>query len=348
VERVVVSTDDSEIAKLAGQSGAQVVTRPPELSTDTASSEEALRHVLEVLSQSEGFEPDLVVFLQCTSPFTTVEDVEGTLEALRRESADSALAVFPTHVFLWTQDATGAAAGVNHDLVGRLPRQARPQTFAEAGSVYVFRTAGFHVARNRFFGKVVLHPVPVEHCLEIDDMADLERAQVAAETMPAFGAVSVPRPLGGLILDFDGVLTDNLVWTDQRGREMVRCNRSDGLGLARLREAGIPVLVVSKEQNPVVTARCKKLNVTCIQGVDDKVAAVRDWARSRGCDLQSLVFVGNDANDVDCLRSVGLGVAVADAWPEAKRAARFVLTRRGGDGAVREICDLLLATMSSR
>jgi N-acylneuraminate cytidylyltransferase len=143
-------------------------------------------------------------------------------------------------------------------------------------------------------------------------------------------------------MDFDGVLTDNRVSVDQDGRESVSCSRADGMGLELLRKAGVPLLVLSKEQNPVVAARCKKLRVRCEQGIEAKLPALLAYCAELGIAPEQVVYVGNDINDLECLRAVGCGVAVADSHPEALRAAALVLAANGGAGAVRELCDLIL------
>ena len=141
------------------------------------------------------------------------------------------------------------------------------------------------------------------------------------------------------VFDFDGVFTDNRVWVNERGEEALAFSRSDGLGLRRLDEVGVRYLIVSMEQNPIVGARAKKLQVDCVQGVDDKLAVVRERIADAGVSLADTAFVGNDINDADCLRAVGCPVVPADAWPEVKPLASWVLTRGGGDGCVREFCD---------
>jgi YrbI family 3-deoxy-D-manno-octulosonate 8-phosphate phosphatase len=137
------------------------------------------------------------------------------------------------------------------------------------------------------------------------------------------------------VFDFDGVFTDNRVWVNERGEEMLAFSRSDGLGLRRLDEVGVQYLIVSMEENPIVAARARKLNVECVQGAHDKLAVLRE----RAANLDDVAYVGNDINDAECLRAVGLPVVPADAWPEVKPLARWVLSRAGGTGCVREFCD---------
>jgi N-acylneuraminate cytidylyltransferase len=178
VDRVVVSTDDDEIAAVARQWGAEVVSRPAEISTYSASSELALLHTLEYLDKTEGYNPDLVVFLQCTSPLTLAEDIDGTVQALFDQEADSSLAVTPFHYFLWRRDIDGDAIGVNHDKRVRPLRQERDSQYLETGAVYVMRTKGFKEAGHRFFGKIAMYVMPSERCLEIDELIDLRIAEV--------------------------------------------------------------------------------------------------------------------------------------------------------------------------
>lgn len=141
--------------------------------------------------------------------------------------------------------------------------------------------------------------------------------------------------------DFDGVFTDNAVYVFQDGREAVRCSRSDGLGLRKLESAGVIPVIVSTEPNPVVAERSRKLKVRCLQGCEDKLAAFRALLDELGVGLDCAAYVGNDINDLPCLREVALPIAVGDAWPELKEVALYQTRRHGGEGAVREVCDLI-------
>jgi 3-deoxy-D-manno-octulosonate 8-phosphate phosphatase (KDO 8-P phosphatase) len=141
------------------------------------------------------------------------------------------------------------------------------------------------------------------------------------------------------VFDFDGVFTDNRVWVNEQGEELLAFSRSDGLGLRRLDEVGVQYLIVSTEPNPIVGARAKKLQADCVQGVDDKLAVLEDRSARLGVPLNDVAYLGNDVNDAECLRVVGVPVVPADAWPEVMSLARWVLSRGGGAGCVRELCD---------
>jgi YrbI family 3-deoxy-D-manno-octulosonate 8-phosphate phosphatase len=342
VDRVVVSTDDPGIAEVARAYGASVVWRPAELASDSASSESALLHTLGVLAAEQNYEPDVVAFLQCTSPLTLAEDIDGTIAKLLDEGADSALSVATFHYFVW-KNLDREAVGVNHDKRVRPRRQDREPEYLETGAVYAMRRPGFLSAKHRFFGKTVFYEMPLERVCEIDELVDLEVAELRLrQRAQAARAAALPEPLEALVMDFDGVHTDNRVLVDQDGGESVACSREDGLGLELLRKTGLPMLVLSKEQHPVVQARCRKLQLPCLSGIDAKLPALQRWCAEQRVSLAGTVYVGNDVNDNECLAAVGCGVAVADAHPDAKRHARIVLERAGGQGALRELCELIL------
>ena len=178
VTRVIVSTDHEQIAAVARDYGAEVVWRPAEISSDAATSESALVHVVQHLRETENYVPDILVFLQCTSPLTLAEDIEGTIQALLVNNADSALSVTPFHYFLWGYDKDGEVLAINHNKYIRPRRQDRDPQYVETGAVYLMRTTGFLKANHRFFGKIAMYHMPIERRLEIDDPVDMEVAEV--------------------------------------------------------------------------------------------------------------------------------------------------------------------------
>ena len=154
--------------------------------------------------------------------------------------------------------------------------------------------------------------------------------------------LEIARQIQMVVFDFDGVFTDNRVLVMQDGTEGVFCSRADGFGLAALRSAGVQSLVISKEVNPVVGERCKKLRIPCIQGCDNKQEVLTREIRQLGISLERVAYVGNDVNDIECLEIVGLPVCVADAWPPVKEFSKIVTKAKGGYGAVREFCDFIV------
>lgn len=154
--------------------------------------------------------------------------------------------------------------------------------------------------------------------------------------------IEVVRAIG---FDFDGVFTDDRVITSQSGEESVICSRSDGLGIGMLQAAGIRMIIISKEPNPVVAMRAKKLKLEVIQGCNDKLPELLSWLHRIDCPPDEAAYMGNDINDLECLRAVGLAIVPCDAHPSAVAVADVVTRRPGGNGAIREIADLLISNL---
>lgn len=172
-----VSTDDDEIEAISAAAGATVIRRPAEISGDQATSESTILHLIQALREIGKPEPDLVVFLQCTSPVRQPADIDNAIKTLIDRQADSVLSVSPSHRFLWTEE-DGIARAVNYDFLHRPRRQDMSPQYIENGSIYVFRSQGFLDSENRLFGKVVLHPMDEEAAVDIDTFIDLKLAEL--------------------------------------------------------------------------------------------------------------------------------------------------------------------------
>ncbi|MFF4538817.1 cytidylyltransferase domain-containing protein [Streptomyces aureus] len=372
VTDVVVSTDDQAIAAAARQAGAEVVLRPAAIAGDTATSEAAVLHAMDTHEALHGSPVDVVLLVQCTSPFIVREDVDGVVEAIVVNGADTALTVAPFHGFVWrdgddeptaavnagaghaavdgragvlvADTATSGGYGVNHDKSFRPRRQDRPQDLLETGAVYAMEAAGFRAAKHRFFGRTELVRTDPARVLEIDDPHDLARARALAPLFDANRPGSLPTAadIDAVVLDFDGTQTDDRVLIDSDGREFVSVHRGDGLGIAALRKSGLTMLILSTEQNPVVAARARKLKIPVLHGIDRKDLALKQWCEEQGIAPERVLYVGNDVNDLPCFALVGWPVAVASAHDVVRGAARAVTTVPGGDGAIREIASWIL------
>jgi YrbI family 3-deoxy-D-manno-octulosonate 8-phosphate phosphatase len=148
--------------------------------------------------------------------------------------------------------------------------------------------------------------------------------------------------LKAIVLDFDGVFTDDKVIVDETGKESVMCSRADGYGILQLKKLPIQILVLTKEINPVASARCKKMGIDCQQGIDNKLEFLIAWLERRGIDPADTIYVGNDVNDIECMEYVGESFCPIDAHPKVLDIADDVLYAGGGNGAVRELCDFIL------
>lgn len=347
IDCVVVSTDDGEIARVAREHGAEVVERPVEIAGDEASSEAALVHALDVLAD-DGFEPDLVVFLQATSPLRRPDEISRALETLRREKADSLFSASAVHGFVWRQGPKGDLEALTYDPSDRPRRQEIGEDLLENGSIYVFKPEILREHGNRLSGRIAVHRMDPLDSFQVDEPGDLELMEQLLALRPERRPVPDLGRIRLLVFDFDGVMTDDRVIVREDGVEAVVCDRGDGMGLELLRRHGGPdVAVLSKETNPVVSARCRKLRILCHQGYDRKLPQLRALADERELAPEQVAYAGNDVNDLEPMDWCGVSFAVADARPEVLQAADVVTRRRGGHGAVREICDLFLSALDS-
>src|SRR5690606_16304196 len=265
VDRVIVSTDDVEIAEVARRYGAEVVLRPAAISGDRAPSEAALAHVLDHLAQ-HGCHPELLVFLQATSPLRSGGDVDGAIECLRAEHADSCFSACSEHFTgRWRRTPEGCVEPVNFRAGSRPMRQEYPLEYLENGSIYVLRPASLRRSGIRMGGRITVYPRNPLQSLQLDEPEDvpLIEACMAALSIPGPQSPALRRLRESrlLVFDFDGVFTDNQVYVSSSGEESVCCSRADSLGLDYLKRAGLAMLVLSTETNPVVAQRCRKLGL---------------------------------------------------------------------------------------
>ncbi|MFD3684651.1 cytidylyltransferase domain-containing protein [Nocardiopsis sp. NPDC058631] len=338
IDETVVSTDHGAIAAAAAAAGARILERPAALGGDTVSSEAVLLHVLDTLEQEDGGAPDVVVFVQCTSPFIDPADLDAAVARIADGSADCVFSAVETHAFLWEEGPEGAR-GVNHSHDHRPRRQDRDPHFQETGAFYAMDAGGFRRNRHRFFGRVAVQEVPSVHGFEVDTPGDLRLVRALAHVA---APEREPLDVDAVVTDFDGVHTDDLASVTETGAESVAVSRSDGMGVRLLRESGVRVLILSTEENPVVCARADKLKVPVRHGLSDKASALAAWLTEEGLDPERVAYAGNDVNDLGCMALVGWPVAVPDSHPDVLAAARVVLTRSGGAGAVRELCERVL------
>lgn len=362
VSRVIVSTDDNEIAQIAREYGAEVpFKRPRELARDDTLDFPVIEHAVHWLSEKESYHPEFIVQLRPTSPIRPQNMVDEAVEIiLNHLKADSVRGVVPSTqnpYKMWFIDeegklkpllkATGIAEPYN------APRQNLPNTYWQTGHIDVIRTE-MMLKKKSLSGDVIL-PLMIDplYSVDLDTPLDWKRAEMYVlegltnMVWPGTKKRSFPEKVSLLVMDFDGVMTDDRVWVDAEGKEMVAANRSDGLGLERLRKlTDIQVMVISKETNRVVEARCKKLGIPLIQSAEDKRNALESILSQRDISTEEVVYLGNDLNDLPCFLMVGWAAVPASALPEMKHKADFVLQKNGGFGAVRELCDILIKRFS--
>ena len=147
-------------------------------------------------------------------------------------------------------------------------------------------------------------------------------------------------------MDFDGTLTDGYVYFDQNGIETVRCSRKDTLFIKTLQNKGIHFVIISTETSQVVAARAQKMKVDYFHGVpglgEQKLDILKKYVAEKGAKPEEVIYFGDDVNDVACMKFAKVAITVADGHDECKKIAKFVTKGRGGEHALREVCDLLM------
>ena len=357
VTRTIVSTDDEQIAAVARKYGAETpFLRPAEFAQDNTTDFPVFTHALDWLKENEGYQPEIIVQLRPTSPIRPPDCVDQAVQSLLdHPQADSVRGIVPSgqNPFkMWRVDEAGRMRPLLSvpDIAEpfNAPRQALPQTYWQTGHIDAIRARTI-LEKHSLSGEVIL-PLHIDprYTIDIDTLKDWQRAEglVAQGDLPMVrpgpGKRPLPAQVALVVFDFDGVMTDDRVWVDQNGGESVAAHRGDGMGIALLRKAGIPAVVLSTESNPVVAARCRKLGLPLQQDLQDKAEALRKILAERQVAPAQVVYLGNDVNDLPCFPLVGCAVVVADAHPAAKAAADLVLEHNGGHGAVRELVDKLL------
>ncbi len=358
VTRVIVSTDDPEIAEISRKYGAEVpFMRPANIAEDATLDLPVFEHALKWLQENEKYSPDVVIQLRPTSPIRPAGMVDEAVRLLldhpEADSVRGVVASSQNPFKMWKIDPQGVMQpllevdGIKEPY--NAPRQDLAQTYWQTGHIDAIRP-GSILEKGSMSGEVIL-PLLVDpvYTVDIDTLLDWQRAEATVLegkldiVYPAGQKRKMPVKVALLVMDFDGVLTDDRVWVDQDGNEMVASSRADGLGLERLRNlTSIQAMVLSKETNRVVTARCKKLDLPVIQSVQDKPQTLAGLLKERGIEKEEVIYIGNDLNDLACFSLVGFAVAPASAQLEVRQHSDLVLKNAGGLGAVRELCELLI------
>ncbi|MFZ5879874.1 MAG: cytidylyltransferase domain-containing protein [Chloroflexota bacterium] len=359
VTRIIVSTDDEEIAAVARECGAETpFLRPAEFAQDKSTDLPVFEHALGWLAEHEGYHPEVVVQLRPTSPVRPRGLIDDAIQILLdHPDADCVRGVVPSgqNPFkMWRFDdpkqpmkplltVDGLAEPYN------APRQILPPTYWQTGHIDAIRVSTI-LERHTLTGDVI-YPLVIDskYTVDIDtlpDWAKYEALVYSGLEMVSPGKARRPMPASVkmVVTDFDGVITDGRVWVNGDGVETVAASRADSMRIRQMRAAGIEVMILSSEVDNVVSARARKMGIQAIHGMglDGKGEVLKNILAEKNLNAAEVVYLGNDFNDLPCFEVAGWAVAVADAYPEVLRAADYVLKTNGGFGALRELCDLIL------
>ena len=334
-DETVVATDCPETAALVKKMFPETVTvigRSAASATDTAATE------LVMLEYQERADFDVLCLVQATSPFTRATHFQEARSQFESGNYDSLVTVAPFRRLLWDR----AGKPLNYNPASRPRRQDFSGELVENGAFY-FTCAGIlRTQRCRLGGSVAVYEMPEETLLELDEPEDWPCAQelLLRQRRAAQGP---ELEIQGLVVDVDGVLTDGGMYYSGCGEAMKKFDTRDAKGLVLLRAQGIRIAVITAENSAAVRSRMKKLGIDdYYPGVRDKLPALRELAAGWGLPLARLAYIGDDLGDKECLQAVGLAACPADAVNSIHGCVDYVCNRSGGNGAVRELCDLIL------
>lgn len=334
-DTIYVASDSAEIrddVRRRFGSRVEVLDRDPLNASDTASSESVM---LEVVARTPT--SDVFCLIQATSPLTRADDFRAARERFERDGLDSLLTGVEAKRFFWTPDGEP----LNYDPASRPRRQDFAGSVMENGAFYFTRSALLVRTGSRLGGRIGVHRMHDECAAELDEPADWPVIETLLRRR-----LTVAKDIRMLVVDVDGTLTDGGMYYDGDGEALKKFNTRDAKGLLMLREAGVRVCVVTAENSAVVHARMRKLGLTdYFPGVADKPA----WLAEHGARWQigaaQTAYIGDDLNDLECLRTVGFSCCPADAVPQVREAVLYVCAAAAGAGAVREVTDLIRETV---
>ena len=336
-DEVFVATDSPKIGSKVREEFSSMVTvldRSAETCTDTASTESAMLE----FQQKNSF--DVVCLIQATSPLTLAADFIAAKQMFLENNMDSLLTAVRSKRFFWN----GEGAPVNYDPLKRPRRQDFEGYLMENGAFYMTGSKILEDYGNRLGGRIGIYEMTPETAVEIDDEIDwviVEQLLLRQKKLKNRFDVTT---LKALVLDVDGTLTDGGMYYSPEGEALKKFQTRDAHGMQRLQEHGIKLCVISAEDSPAVAARMKKLRIEAYYpGIKDKLKFLTEQAKYWQIPLTDIGYMGDDLCDLECLKNVGFPFCPADSVPEILQQAHYVSTHSGGNGAVREVCDLILA-----
>ncbi|RCX20168.1 N-acylneuraminate cytidylyltransferase [Anaerobacterium chartisolvens] len=306
--------------------------------SDTASTEMAM------LEFAAHYDFQNIVLIQATSPMLTKGDLTGALNIYREGGFDSLLSVVRQKRFIWGQEEGGRAFPMNYDPLKRPMRQQFEGYLVENGAFYITSRELLLSTECRISGNIGHYEMEDESYFEIDEPSDwIIAEQLLKKRSRSSDLAERIKKIKLLAMDCDGVLTDGGMYYTKAGDELKKFNAKDGMGIGLLHKRGIITAVITGENTAIVTSRAKKLGIENVfLGCGDKLTAMKQLLKERGLTLDEAAFIGDDINDTELLRNVGVSFSVSDAMECVKSRVDYVTVAKGGHGAVREAAELIL------
>ncbi len=343
IDKVFVATDSDRIKEIVESfnlSKVSVIGRNKDNASDTASTESAM------LEFAANYEFDTIILIQATSPLLTAEDITGGLAEFSMPDTDSVLSVVRQKRFQWNVDDKGFVVAANYDVYHRPRRQEFNGFLIENGAFYITGKKDLLKSKSRLSGNIRAYEMDESSYFEIDEQSDWIIIEKQLENREK-NRYNIFPDIKMFLSDCDGCLTDGGMYYSENGDELKKFNTLDGMGMQMLRERGVLTGIITSEDRELNRRRSKKLNLDIYEaGVKDKLAIVNKLCQKYNIDLQNVAYVGDDINDLDVIKAVGFGCSVMNGLQEVKAAAKYVACKSGGQGAVREVIEVLIAQMN--
>lgn len=335
IDTAYVATDCDEIAQVVENfkmAKVRIYRRDPENATDTAGTEAV---ILEFLSKHTFKSNDNFILVQATNPFVRATDFSQAIEMMNVEQLDSLVTCCRLKRFFWNENGTPK----NYDPSHRPRRQDFNGELVENGSFYINTVCNVIKDKNRLSGKIGIYEMPEFSFTEIDEEEDwliaekIFQKHIKVETQK--------KRIRLLLTDVDGVLTDAGMYYTENGDEIKKFNTYDGMAFSILKKGGIKIGIITSENRALNTARAKKLKMDFIyQGIQDKWKIMQEICHNEQVDLNEVAYIGDDINDHEVLKHVGLAACPSSAAQVIKQTEGIiVLKTKGGDGVIRELTD---------
>lgn len=341
IDKGYVATDDEDIKRVVedfGFSKIKVIERSAESATDTAPTE------LVLLEFCQKYNFDIAVLVQPTSPLLTHTDLDKAIESFLDSNCDSMLSCVRQKRFIWHYDKKERFfKPANYDYKDRPRRQDFAGFYVENGAFYITSRVNILKYKNRLSGKIGIYEMPEYTYHELDAELDWAIAEnLAYNVIPSYFNYWI-RPIKLLCLDVDGVLTDGGVYYSDKKEELLKFNRIDGKGLELIRQVGIDVIIISSESSYISKKRADKLKIDNVfLGIKDKLSLLQDYCWRKKLNSREVCFMGDDVQDLPVIEWVGFSAAPLNAVDIVKNKVLYLCRRKGGEGAVREVVDLIL------
>jgi YrbI family 3-deoxy-D-manno-octulosonate 8-phosphate phosphatase len=342
IDRVFVSTDSHDIKEVISHYNKKnsdkivCIGRSAESATDNASTESAMEEF------AKNYLFDEMILIQATSPLLTADHLDNAIDKYKNENYDSMLSLVRQKRFIWKENSYGNVTPVNYEVEARPRRQEQEGYLVENGAFYITKKDLFLNTGMRISGKIGHYEMPENSYFEIDEPEDWLIVEKLLKNQRVNSDIDYSN-VKLVAMDCDGVLTDAGMYYAENGDELKKFNTKDGMGIGLLHNAGIKTAIITGENTKLVRRRAEKLGIQNIYlGIKDKKKVMDELLKQLNLNYDEVAYIGDDINDLEVLRKVNFSFSVSDGMEIVRNQADYVTKAKGGQGAVREVAEIIL------